>query len=49
MFGTGVPRSSFDVMTFFADAPANGTFLTLTTQMLSICNGENCSVDDLLY
>ena len=32
----------------FADVLAKGTFLTLTKQILPICNGENCSVGDLL-
>ena len=32
-----------------ADGPVKGTFLTLKTETLTICNGENCSVDDLLY
>ena len=33
----------------FADAPAKGTFITLTTHTLPISNGENCRVDDSLY
>ena len=33
----------------FSDAPAKGTFHTLTTLTLPTGNGENCSVDNLLY
>ena len=32
-----------------AGALVKGTFLTLTTQTLTICNGETFSVDDFLY
>ena len=32
----------------YADALVKVAFLTLTTQTLPICIGENCSVDDLL-
>ena len=32
-----------------ADAPVKGTLLALITKTLTICNGETCRVDDLLY
>ena len=46
IFGIGVSLSLSVMVTFFSDAPVKGTFLTLTTQTLIICNGELCDVDD---
>ena len=46
MYCIGVHQSSF-IMVTFADAPAKGTFLTITTQTLTICYEDICSVDDL--
>ena len=43
------PSINFCYGEAFADAPEKGTSLTLTTQTVPICNGENCSVDDSLY
>ena len=46
----GIKDPNFVMLTLLlADAPAKGTILTLTTQTVSISNGENCSIDNSLY
>ena len=43
------PSVNFCYDDVYAGAPVKVTILTLTTQALTICNGETCSVDDFSF